>query len=85
MYKNVKQRSIADCGAACMTAIAETYGIHISLDKMRELAHTDRQGNNLRGLIEAAQALGFEAEPVMGDAEALLHESFPLPAVVQIA
>ena len=84
MYKNVKQRSIADCGAACMATVAETYGIHISLDKMRELAHTDRQGNNLRGLIEAAQALGFEADPVMGDSEALLTEKFPLPAIVQI-
>lgn len=83
-YKHVKQRSITDCGAACLAAVAETYGLKISLDKVRELADTDRQGNNMLGLMQAADKLGFKTKAVKGDFNALTTEKYQLPAIAHI-
>lgn len=42
-----------------------------------------QQGTNLRGLVQAAERLGFTAKAVKGDQNALLSD-FPLPAIAHV-
>lgn len=82
-YATVLQHSDADCGAACLGAIAKHYGQTISLNRLRELVGTGQQGTTLLGLQRGADALGFNARPVRAAAEVLdrLSEA-PLPAII---
>lgn len=60
--KKVKQRDIKDCGAACLTSVAEYYNLKIPLSRIRQYASTDKKGTNVLGLIEAAEKIGFQAK-----------------------
>ena len=77
------QHNEADCGAACLGAIAKYYGQLLSLNRLRELVGTGQQGTTLLGLQRGADALGFNARSVKASPEVLqrLNEA-PLPAVI---
>ncbi len=81
MAKNslVKQADQSDCGAAALATIALYHGVRLGLQRWRDLAGTDRAGTNLRGLVQAAESLGFSATAVKGPYEAL--RQIPLPAI----
>ena len=81
-YACVRQRDESDCGAAALAALAIHHRRPIGLEAMRDLAGTDRIGTNLRGLLQAAEALGFAAKAVKGPFEALAQ--VPLPAIAQV-
>jgi ABC-type bacteriocin transporter len=69
--KLIKQFDSSDCGPACITMIANYYGKRISLTQAREWAGTDKNSTNLKGLIESAERIGFDAQALKGDADAL--------------
>lgn len=48
-----------DCGAACLQIIAKYYGRYFSQQTMRDLCHITRNGVSLRGVSDAAEAIGF--------------------------
>lgn len=81
-YSCVRQVDGSDCGAASLATIALHYKRPVHLQKLRDLAGTDRIGTNLLGLIQAAEQLGFSAKAVKGPYDAL--PSVPLPAVVHV-
>src|SRR6516165_4115208 len=81
-YACVRQRDMADCGAAALATIALHYRRPIGLEQMRDLAGTDRFGTNLLGLLKAAEKLGFSAKGVKGSYEALTQ--VPLPAIAHL-
>ena len=56
----VKQRDKSDCGAACLASVAAYFGLLIPVSRIRLYAGTNKQGTNLRGLIEAAEQLQFQ-------------------------
>jgi ATP-binding cassette subfamily B protein len=72
-----------DCGAAVLATIARHYGMTLSVQVIRDLAGTDRNGTNLLGLIGAAKRLGFSANAVKGPYEALAGAALPAVAHVQ--
>jgi ATP-binding cassette subfamily B protein len=78
----VKQHDRRDCGAACLHSIARSYGHHVSIARIRQLASTDLQGTNMLGLVEGAGRLGFLARGVRATPEALA--TLPLPAVAHV-
>jgi ATP-binding cassette subfamily B protein len=86
-FPHYTQLDMMDCGATCLRMIAKYYGRHYTLQFLRERSHIDREGASLRGLIEAAEAIGFNTLPVKlafdGDdeEEAYLTE-VPLPCIV---
>ncbi|MEX0268239.1 peptidase domain-containing ABC transporter [Leptolyngbyaceae cyanobacterium UHCC 1019] len=82
-YAVFLQHNEADCGAACLGAIAKHYGQLISLNRLREVVGTGQQGTTLLGLQRGADALGFNARSVKASPEILqrLNEA-PLPAVI---
>jgi len=42
-YVCVRQYDLTDCGAACLSSIAQYYGLKMSLAKIREMTGTDTQ------------------------------------------
>ncbi|RYY30279.1 MAG: peptidase C39, partial [Sphingobacteriaceae bacterium] len=80
--KNIKQRDITDCGAACLASIAAHYKLKMPIARIRQYAGTDKKGTNVLGMVEAAQKLGFEAKGVKGTTDSLAK--IPLPAIAHV-
>ncbi|WP_430981536.1 peptidase domain-containing ABC transporter [Bacillus thuringiensis] len=82
-FPYVKQQDLKDCGPACLTMISRYYGMNMPISKIREVAGTDLQGTNIKGLIEAGERLGFEVKGVKAtNLEALFD--IPLPAIAHV-
>ncbi len=60
-YPFVKQSGIKDCGAACLLMIVKYYNGDISLENLRDLTKTSKNGTTAYHLIQAAKTLGFDA------------------------
>ena len=75
-----KQPDEMDCGATCIRMIAKYYGKSISLQQIRELSSTTREGSSLLGLSEAAEKIGFRTMGVKVSYEKLLEDA-PLPCI----
>ena len=82
MKKEVKQRDITDCGAACLSSIAANYKLELSVAKIRQFAGTDRKGTTITGIIEAAGKMGMEAKGVRAPFESI--GKIPLPAIAHV-
>jgi ATP-binding cassette, subfamily C, bacteriocin exporter len=61
-YKIIKQIDETDCGVCSLLSIIEYYGGQNSIETIRNLSGTNRQGTTLLGLFHAAKQLGFTAE-----------------------
>ncbi|MBL7854764.1 MAG: peptidase domain-containing ABC transporter [Cyclobacteriaceae bacterium] len=59
---HLRQHDQSDCGVACLLSVIKYHGGHHSLEQLRKLSGTSRQGTTLLGLLQAAQQLGFDAE-----------------------
>jgi ATP-binding cassette subfamily B protein len=57
-----RQLDQSDCGVACLQSVISFYGGTKSLEQLRELSGTSKQGTTLLGLYQAAQKCGFEAQ-----------------------
>lgn len=80
-----RQLDMMDCGPTCLKMIARHYGKTYSLPYLRERSHYSRSGVSVKGIMEAAENIGFRTMPVkisfynnkipsLGDA--------PLPCIV---
>lgn len=78
----IKQRDITDCGAACLCSVSGFYKLTLPVAKIRQIACTDQKGTNVRGMIEAAEQLGFSAKGVKGEKESLYK--IPTPAIAHV-
>ena len=72
------QHDQSDCGVACLLSILRLYEGEETLERLRELSGTNREGTTLLGLYQCAQALGFEAEGCEADINALIIHGKPL-------
>jgi len=67
-----------DCGPACIRMIAKYYGRSISLEKLRILSETTREGSSLNNIANAAEKIGFRTLGVKVNFEKLNKEAaFP--------
>ncbi len=78
----IKQHDITDCGAACLASVAAFYDLRVPIARIRQLASTDQRGSNLKGMVEAAQHLGFQAKAAKGKIESL--QAIPKPAIAHV-
>ncbi len=78
----IKQQGRFDCGAACLASIAANFGLYVPSTRIRILSGTDSNGSSIRGLAEAAQKLGFEAEGFKGGSGSL--DKIPKPAILHL-
>lgn len=68
----------SDCGVACLLSILKLYGGLQSIEKLRELSGTTKQGTTLLGLYQVANQLGFTAEGCEADIQALIDHKQPV-------
>lgn len=78
----IRQYDRSDCGAASLASVAAHYGAEIPLSEIRVKSGTDSSGCTVRGIIEAAQHFGFNAEGYRGDVASL--SKIPLPAILHL-
>jgi ATP-binding cassette subfamily B protein len=76
-----KQPDAKDCGPTCLRIICKHYGKQISLQYIRKLAETTREGSSLSGLSDAAENLGFNTLGMKINFEVLKNDT-PLPCIV---
>lgn len=79
-YPFFAQQSGSDCGAACLVMVSRYWGKRFSVNRLRDIANVDRNGASLRGLLTAAESLGFAARPVKASLNQLAKQK--LPAIV---
>ncbi|MDR4987117.1 bacteriocin ABC transporter ATP-binding protein [Bacillus cereus] len=82
-FTYIKQQDLKDCGPACLAMISRHYGFTMPISKIREVAGTDLEGTNIKGLIEAGGKLGFDVKGVKATKPEDLKE-IPLPAIAHI-
>lgn len=72
------QHDQSDCGVACLLSLIKYYGGSSSLEKLRELSGTTRQGTTLLGLYQTANQIGFTAQGNEADTKALIEHGKPV-------
>jgi ATP-binding cassette subfamily B protein len=75
---HVLQHDQSDCGVACLLSLIHYYGGSSSLEKLRELSGTTKQGTTMLGLFQTANTIGFTAEGNEADIQALIDHGAPL-------
>ncbi len=58
----VVQQDQSDCGVACLLSVINYNGGRKSLEQLRELSGTSKQGTTILGLYQSSQKCGFNAE-----------------------
>jgi ATP-binding cassette subfamily B protein len=58
-FPHYRQYDEMDCGPTCIKIISKYYKKDLSLEYIRELSRTTRQGSSMLGLREAAERIGF--------------------------
>ncbi|MCJ7932799.1 MAG: peptidase domain-containing ABC transporter [Chryseobacterium sp.] len=76
-----KQPHSKDCGPTCLRIVSKFYGKTISMQQIRNLSETTREGSSLLGLSDAAEDLGFRSLGVQIDFKTLTEE-VPFPCIV---
>jgi ABC-type bacteriocin/lantibiotic exporter with double-glycine peptidase domain len=67
----VPQMEISDCGAACLAMTLAYHGRAESVDRVRMITGTSRDGVNAQAMVEAARWFGLIARGVQADIDAL--------------
>lgn len=70
----IRQEDAKDCGPVCIAMICKFYNKKVSLEKLRKIAGTDKNGTNLFGLIELGQSLGLDLTGVQAESTKNLYE-----------
>lgn len=68
----------SDCGVACLLSIIKFYQGNHSIEKLRELSGTSKQGTTLLGLYQVANNVGFIAEGCEADIQSLIEHNQPV-------
>lgn len=74
----VLQHDQSDCGVACLLSLVQYYDGINSLEKLRKLSGTTKQGTTLLGLYQVANKVGFTAEGNEADIQTLIDHGEPV-------
>ena len=80
-FQHYKQPDQMDCGPTCLKMIAKHYGRTISLEKLRKLSETTREGSSLMNISDSAEKIGFRTLGVKVNFNKL-QEEVPLPCIL---
>lgn len=75
---HTQQLDQSDCGVACLMSLIKLYEGTSSIEKLRELSGTNKQGTTMLGLYQAANKTGFTAEGCEADLSALINHNQPV-------
>lgn len=76
-----KQLDAMDCGPTCLRMVTKYYKRDFSLQYLREKAQIGKEGVNLLGVSEAAEAIGFRTQSVKLDFRTLINDA-KLPCIL---
>jgi len=76
-----KQPDAMDCGPTSLRMVVKYYGKNISLQTLREKTQIGKEGVNLLGISEAAEAIGFRTQALKLTYKSLTEEA-TLPAIL---
>ncbi|MCG2612719.1 peptidase domain-containing ABC transporter [Terrimonas sp. NA20] len=76
-----KQPDTMDCGPTCLRMVAKFYKRSISLQHLRDLSQIGKEGVNLLGIGEAAEAVGFRTHSYKLTYQSLVKDA-KLPAIL---
>lgn len=79
-YPFTKQEGLKDCGPACLSMIIKYYRGYITIEEIREMSKTTKNGTDAYHLIEGAKELGFEARGIKSD----LNSNLILPIIAHV-
>lgn len=82
----VKQDGYKECGAACLLSIIKYYKGSISINRLLELTHTDKNGTSFYNLKEASSKLGLEAigfKVINKDLTSIINQ-LKMPSICQL-
>lgn len=79
----VRQQDEKDCGVACLATVARHHGKWVSVNRLRQMAGTDRDGTSGFGLVKAAKEMGFLCKIIKSEENQLAKE-FPVPLIAHI-
>jgi len=68
----------SDCGVACLMSLIKLYGGINTIEKLRELSGTTKQGTTMLGLYQVANKIGFTAEGCEADIQGLIDHKQPV-------
>ena len=68
----------SDCGVACLMSLIKLNGGTNSIEKLRELSGTTKQGTTMLGLYQVANKIGFTAEGCEADLNDLIEHKQPV-------
>lgn len=75
------QLEAMDCGSTCLRMVAKFYGRFYSLEYLREISNTGKDGVSLLDLSEAAELIGLKTLAVEADIVQLL-DVIPKPCII---
>ena len=80
------QADAMDCGPTCLRMIAKYYGKNYPAHFLREKSYIDKMGVSMRGIGEAAEAIGMRSmvvhAPIKETPEQASLQDIPLPAIL---
>jgi len=77
----VIQPDVMDCGSTCLRMLAKHYGKEYSIETLREICYTAKEGVSLLSISEAAEQLGFKTLGGRITFNKLINEAL-LPCIV---
>ena len=80
----VKQEGIRDCGITCLYNIIRYYKGNVSIEKLRELTHTNENGTSIYNILETSKTLGLDAKAYRCDLNDLANLEFPIIAYLKL-
>ncbi|MCC7331465.1 MAG: peptidase domain-containing ABC transporter [Flavobacteriales bacterium] len=80
-FPSYKQHDTTDCGATCLRMITKHYGYNISIQKLKKLTETTRQGTSLKYIAKASEKIGFKPLGVKTDFINFSQE-IPFPCII---
>ncbi|MNK49132.1 Lactococcin-G-processing and transport ATP-binding protein LagD [compost metagenome] len=79
-YIHYKQADAKDCGPTCLKIIAKHFDKTLSIQTLRQLSGTTREGSNLLSLSEAGENIGFRTLGIKISLKKL--QEAPLPCIL---
>tara|TARA_R110002020_G_scaffold75065_6_gene191426 strand:- start:2678 stop:4867 length:2190 start_codon:yes stop_codon:yes gene_type:complete len=76
-FPNYIQPDSKDCGPTCLKIISKYYGKTISVEELRYLSETTREGSSLLNLSDTAEKIGFRTLGVKLSAKTLEEATLP--------
>lgn len=63
-YPFVKQEGLKDCGVSCLLMIVRYYKGNLSIERLRDLTRTNKNGTSAYNLVNVSNQIGFDAHGI---------------------